>query len=149
MSLLNEFCGEFGLTEEALGQVTRLGKQCFLTLPRHNKLIAKYRKSLVSAGIYLGEENKRLRPSPALLEHIAALTDEHKVVVDEKAAWLFLCGRDLFTKSIISRGVPTRRGFVLVQNSRDENLGFGLAKRRGNVAVKNLLDRGFFLRRER
>lgn len=149
MSPLNEFCGEFGLAEADLGHVTRLGKQCFLTLPEHDAFIAARRGALHSAGLFLGREEKRMEPSPALLECIAAQCDEHKVVVDEKAEWLFLCGRDLFTKGITRQGAPTKKGFVLVQNARGENLGLGLAKRRGNVAVKNILDRGFFLRRER
>ncbi len=151
MSLLNDFCAEFGLTEEALGHVTRLGRDCFLTLPEHDAFIAAHRHSLRSAGLFLGREQKRFEPSPAVIECIAAApaARRHKVVVDEKAEWLFLCGRDLFVKAITRAGTPTRSGFVLVQNARDENLGLGLLRRRGNVAVKNLLDRGFFLRRER
>ncbi|MBW2987614.1 hypothetical protein KY336_03620, partial [Candidatus Woesearchaeota archaeon] len=38
---------------------------------------------------------------------------------------------------------------VLVQNKKDENLGYGKIVRKGKVFVLNLMDRGDFLRRER
>ncbi len=151
MSLLNEFCKEFGTTEPALGTVTRFGRRCFLTLPEQGALIAEKKRHLFGAGIFLGEEKQRFEPSPACVELISAAAKEHKVVVDEKAAWLFLCGRDIFTKGIVEQGAPTARGYLLVENERGENLGYGMVpkKRQKNVAVKNLLDRGFYLRRER
>ncbi len=147
MSVLNEFCADFGVA--APEPITRLGKRCFLTRDEDAAFIAAQKTRLVAAGLYLGEEQKRMRPSPALVAYIAAQTDRHKVVVDEKAEWLFLCGRDVFAKAIISQAKPTKNGLVLVNNHRGENLGYGKAMRKGQVVVKNLLDRGEYLRRER
>jgi len=151
MSLLNEFCTEFGLTEGALGTVTRLGRRCFLTLPEQEETIGRLRQHLFGAGVYLGEEKERFSPSPALVELLAARTTGYRAIVDEKAAWLFLCGRDLFAKGIVRRDAPTKSGFLLITDERGENLGYGALpkKKEKNVAVKNLLDRGFYLRRER
>jgi ribosome biogenesis protein Nip4 len=153
MSLLNEFCREFGVTEADIGHVTRLGRRCFLTAENQEPLIKKLKNNLFGVGVYLGEEKQRFEPSAALLELIAGKTREHKLVVDERAAWLFLCGRDILEQGVRRKGEPTGNGFLLVQNEKDENLGYGAVPRGGRrargVAAKNLLDRGFFLRRER
>jgi ribosome biogenesis protein Nip4 len=102
-----------------------------------------------SIGIYLGQENK---PSLALLELIAKHSDR-KIFVDEKGEFLFLCGRNLMGRSIKKYNVD--EGVVLIQNMNDENIGYGKVTgnltRRDNeekIVVKNILDRGNFLRRE-
>jgi len=103
-----------------------------------------------SIGVFLGEESKEFKPSLALLELIAKKSDR-KIFIDDKAEWLFLCGRDLFGKSIKKANVS--EGLLLVQNLRDENLGLGKVvnnlKIKDKVVVKNVIDRGDFLRRER
>jgi len=169
MSLLNEscnpdrkrrkslslFCADFGLTEEDLGTVLRIRRRCFLIDSSNHDLLElqetlKKRKiDLFGVGVYLGEEKKVFEPSPALIELLSARTKEHKAVVDEKAEWLFLCGRDIFAKGIAEKAVSTRNGLVFVMNSQGENLGYGKLVKEGNVAIKNILDRGFYLRRER
>jgi len=156
---LSSFCQEFGLEEEDLGHVVHLGRRCFLLdgsnrdLLEIQKKLKEKKTDIFGLGVYLGEEKQRFEPSPACLELIAAKTQEHKAVVDAKAEWLFLCGRDLFDKAVVESGEPTASGYLLIQNTRDENLGYGLvpsARRKAkNIAIKNLLDRGFFLRRER
>jgi len=78
----------------------------------------------------------------------------NKIVVDRKAAWLFICGRDIFSEGIVKVMGSKRKGDVtLVLNEFGECLGFGtvmdiLNGSAGNVAVKNVLDVGDFLRRE-
>lgn len=147
MSSLSEFCTEFGVDSASLGHLTQHRRAWYLTRPRDERLIAHLEKQLFAAGILLGEEHRGFTPTPALVELIASKSS-HKTTVDEKGAWLFLCGRDLFRKAILGTVKPTRHGLVLVQNSRDENLGYGKIGK-GQVAVKNILDRGFYLRRER
>lgn len=147
MSLLNEFCQGFGLGEKDLGHITRFGRRCFLTLPEQEQIIQE--KDLFGAGVFLGEEKNVFDPSPAVLEIISSKTKDHKAVVDDKAEWLFLCGRDIFDKGIAKKGVPTVNGLFLLENRRGENLGLGKAVKKGNVVIKNILDRGHFLRRER
>jgi hypothetical protein len=82
---------------------------------------------LFGVGIFLGEEKKYFEPSPALIELIAGKVTEHKAIVDEKAAWLFLCGRDIFDKGVKEKGTATNKGYLLVQNEEGENLGLWLA----------------------
>ncbi len=98
-----------------------------------------------SIGVFLGEESKEFKPSLALLELIAKKSDR-KIFIDDKAEWLFLCGRSI-KKANVSEGL------LLVQNLRDENLGLGKVvnnlKIKDKVVVKNVIDRGDFLRRER
>ena len=71
-------------------------------------------------------------------------------MVDDKAEWLFLCGRDVFAKSVVKANVKSGR--VIVCNKGKEVLGYGNIVgelgRKDKVFVKNLLDKGDFLRRE-
>lgn len=147
MSSLSEFCTEFGVDAPSLGHLTQHRRSWFLTRPEDDTILVHLDKHLFAAGILLGTEHRGFTPTPALIELIAKRSP-NKVTVDEKGAWLFLCGRDLFRKALVGDARPTRTGLVLVQNGRDENLGYGKFGS-GQVAVKNVLDRGFYLRRER
>jgi ribosome biogenesis protein Nip4 len=107
------------------------------------------------AGTFLGEvKNGRLVPGFGLLNLITA-TEAKRVFVDKKTEWLFICGRDVFAEGITkTSGTARKWDYVLVLNSHGECLGFGrvvgdLERKRARVAVKNLLDIGDFLRRER
>jgi ribosome biogenesis protein Nip4 len=79
----------------------------------------------------------------------------NKVVVGSKAAWLFICGRDIFKQGIVKvEGSKKNGAYMLVLNERGECLGFGrilhdLGEERGGVVVKNISDIGDFLRREK
>ncbi len=107
------------------------------------------------AGLYLGKVGKNggFFPSFNLLNMLVDVA-QNKVVVDRKAAWLFICGRDVFQTGIVKVMGSKRRGdATLVLNEFGECLGFGmimndLGGSEGKVAVKNVLDVGDFLRRE-
>ena len=107
------------------------------------------------AGLYLGKVGKNggFFPSFNLLNLLVDVA-ANKVVVDRKAAWLFICGRDIFSEGVVKVMGSKRKGDVtLVLNEFGECLGFGtvmniLNGSAGNVAVKNVLDIGDFLRRE-
>ena len=107
------------------------------------------------AGRYLGKvKDGKFFPSFNLLA-ILAEAEANKVVVDEKAAWLFICGRDIFGGGIVSvQGSRHRGAFTLVLNEFGECLGFGridrdLDSKDARVVVQNISDVGDFLRRER
>jgi ribosome biogenesis protein Nip4 len=113
-------------------------------------------ENFLYAGTYLGKiRKKRFFPSFILLRMIAADKKANKIVVDKKTAWLFICGRDIFTSGIVKTSGSTKKGaYMLVLNQYDECLGFGritqsLDLKRGGVAVKNISDIGDFLRREK
>ena len=159
-SRLSEFCREFGVDDVEFGDRFSTGRRHFLITPEQRELLDRkpeLRKSLFGVGVYLGEEKDRFEPSPALLELVNARATEHKLVVDEKAAWLILCGRDVLREGVRKNGAPTKSGYLLINDERGENLGYGIspaflrnARKLGrHVAVKALLDRGFYLRRER
>jgi ribosome biogenesis protein Nip4 len=113
------------------------------------------RNDFFYAGSYLGKVKKgKFFPSFILLA-ILATGKANKVIVKEKAAWLFVCGRDILDKGIKEvRGSRRRGDFTLILNVFDECLGFGrilhdLNSTEAGVAVKNVSDVGDFLRRER
>jgi ribosome biogenesis protein Nip4 len=86
-------------------------------------------------------------PSPALLTLLAKESKHKALVHDEHTERLFLCGRDLFPEKFTS---TLSEGFVLVQNARDENLGLGeLQRTQRGLEVRNILDRGNYLRHDR
>lgn len=108
------------------------------------------------AGTYLGKVKKgKFFPSFNLLTMLAR-GEANKIVVDKKAAWLFICGRDIFRKGILSVYGSQKKGdHTLVLNEFGECLGFGnivgrLAEGadKESVVVENVLDVGDFLRRE-
>jgi len=113
------------------------------------------RKDFYYAGTYLGKvKNGKFFPSFNLL---AMLTkgEANKIVVEKKAAWLFICGRDVFRKGIRAvRGSRKKGGHTLVLNEFGECLGFGKIigsldeAAKNEVTVKNVSDVGDFLRRE-
>lgn len=145
MSDLDSFVKKF--TDEKISYVKR-GKKYFLV----NEEILEIEKSLpetISSGIILGEsaEKDKFKPSVYLLEWISARS-KNKVFVNDKAEWLFLCGRDVLPESITKDN--SSGDIFLVQNMRDENLGFGKKVKQGKTHfIKPILDRGNFLRRER
>jgi ribosome biogenesis protein Nip4 len=114
------------------------------------------RKDFYYAGTYLGKvKNGRFFPSFNLLTMLAE-GEANKIIVNKKAAWLFICGRDIFRKGILANLGSRKKGDqTLVLNEFGECLGFGRIvcrleekAERTEVAVKNISDIGDFLRRE-
>jgi ribosome biogenesis protein Nip4 len=105
------------------------------------------------AGLYLGKsKNGKFFPSFNLLDMLVSLA-ANKVVLDAKSAWLFICGRDVLSKGVVRVYGAKRNCNTLVLNEFGECLGFGrfFVKASGGsgVVVRNVLDVGDFLRRER
>ncbi len=109
-----------------------------------------------SAGLFLGYlEGGEYKPSLPLAHLVARHAERGLITVSEKAAKLFLYGRDLFSGSITSyRGPLERGGLVVVLNPRGEALGYGVVvaaphewSSESVVAVRNVRDLGWYLRR--
>lgn len=109
------------------------------------------------AGAYLGKvKDGVFFPSFILLSMIAK-GKANKVMVNDRTAWLFICGRDVFKRGILNVWGSKRKGdYSLVLNQHGECLGFGKISRNMNekedknkAVVKNISDIGDFLRRER
>ena len=154
MKEIDEFVKQFNVTiplEEK--QIVRKRNRYYLL---SNKLNQNAPKGFFYAGEYLGSvKGTGFFPGFALLRMIAK-TKANKIILDKKAAWLFICGRDIFKRGL-SKETNLKNGeFALVMNKHKECLGFGrvMINIRGEidmdkVAVKNILDVGDFLRRER
>ena len=120
------------------------------------KMKQRIPKVFFSAGAYLGAV-KRNSFFPSFL--LLAMIGEHKankLVVDKKTGWLFICGRDIFKQGIRKKNNLKKGDYTLVMNRHDECLGFGKVMHnlseeldKKEVAVKNVLDIGDFLRREK
>jgi ribosome biogenesis protein Nip4 len=115
------------------------------------------RSDFFFAGVFLGKAKEgKFFPSFNLLGMLAK-KGGNRIVVDRKAAWLFICGRDILAKSIVRVvGSGKKNTNVLVINEFGECLGFGriVGKLSGEgggseIAVRNVSDIGDFLRRER
>jgi len=114
------------------------------------------RKDFYYVGTYLGKvKNGKFFPSFNLLAMLAR-GEANKIVVEKKAAWLFICGRDVFRKGVmVVRGSRKKGDHTLVLNEFGECLGFGKiigsldeAAKRSELVVRNVSDIGDFLRRE-
>ena len=139
---VEEFTKKF--TGDKLKNVIKLQRNFFQVSDELLKFKSRIKKEPFAIGTYLGS-GKPFHPSAALLDWVGERTKRY-VEVDRKAAWLFLCGRDLFSNSILKKNVD--KGLVIVKNEENEVLGYGEFTGR-QVAIKNLLDKGDFLRRER
>lgn len=92
------------------------------------------------SGLYYGTETKKgFIPSVIFLEE---LKDYDFAVINEKAEWMFLCGRDILKKSIVS---SPECGKVIIKNLKNEILGMGIINNKG---IKNLYDRGKLIRNQ-
>lgn len=148
------FASRFGEGKIVFNQefIVEKDQRYYLLNPRLKKMQVNF----YYAGLYLGKVGKNgvFFPSFNLLNLLVDVA-ANKVVVDEKAAWLFICGRDVFSEGLVKVMGSRRRGDVtLVLNEFGECLGFGkildaAQDSAGKVAVENILDVGDFLRRER
>ena len=154
MKVVAEFARRFGVEIEIGKSLVIKKENRYFLLNGELKGLAK--SDFFYAGTYLGKiKHRRFFPSFNLLRIIAEKGEANKVFVDKRSGWLFICGRDIFKQGIVKAAGSKRKGsYVLVLNRHGECLGFGeilydLDRIEKGVAVKNILDVGDFLRRER
>ena len=135
-----------GFTKTDIGNIKKIGRRYFLAEKTLEKTSEKINSEIFSIGIFLGEKKKEFRPTPALIDIIAKHSHK-KIFITKKAEWLFLCDRDVFSDNIIKEN-EKKAGKVLVQNEKNENLGYGELIYGKRKYIKNLLDKGNYLRRE-
>jgi ribosome biogenesis protein Nip4 len=144
------FCAQFGTSPPAV----KVGRRVYDDPHGLIKLARERGWDVFSAGVYLGEERRDFSPTSALIDRLAARCDR-TVIVTDKAAWLFLCGRDVLMSGVTGPGEFSERALVFVRNRYGEVLGYGKVlgphtpRLRNKVYVKHLLDKGEYLRRER
>jgi ribosome biogenesis protein Nip4 len=155
MKTIKDFVGQFRASialEESL--IVKKEMRYFLL---DTNLKRQIHQEFFYAGVYLGKlRGSRFFPSFLLLTMMAE-GRANKTVVDKKTAWLFICGRDIFKKGILQLKGSERKGeYTLILNEYNECLGFGKILRNirkekdaNKIVVKNILDIGDFLRREK
>jgi len=151
MDFARKVGADFALNTDFI--VEKVGRYFLL----NKSLKGRIERNFYYAGTYLGKvKNGKFFPSFNLLAMLAK-GKANKIVVDRKAAWLFICGRDVFRRGMLTIYGSRRKGdYALVLNEFGECLGFGsilcslddAAKDKAVVAVKNVSDIGDFLRRE-
>jgi ribosome biogenesis protein Nip4 len=153
MKPLSDFASRLG-ADVALNPEFILEKmqRYYLLNPSLRKFV---RSDSFYTGLYLGKtKNGMFFPSFNYLNMLLPVA-ANKVVLERKAAWLFICGRDVFIEGIVKSMGSHRKGdYTLVLNEFGECLGFGafvesLESLKGKIAIRNVLDVGDFLRREK
>ncbi len=153
MKEIDDFVSQFG-AKVALddGCIVKKFNRYYLL---NEELQKRVPQNFFYAGAYLGAvKGTGFFPSFLLLDMIAR-GKANKIVVDKKTAWLFICGRDIFKQSILKGDDLPKGSYTLIMNEANECLGFGQMVGSINdfdtdsIFVKNVLDIGDFLRRER
>jgi ribosome biogenesis protein Nip4 len=152
---ITEFAAQFGVQIALnLDLMVENAGRFYLVNPALKPLV---RQDFFSAGVYLGKAKEgKFFPSFYLLGMLAK-KEAYRIILDKKAAWLFICGRDVLRKSIVRVQGPGKKDTnTLVFNEFGECLGFGRIVEKlkdgggdNGVVVRNVLDVGDFLRRER
>ncbi len=139
--MIKEFIKNF--TDFEIENIRKVGKQFYQQSPEISKVVDAMDEYPTSAGLFLGEIQKNIFiPSPNLL-NIIALHSTKRIILNEKSAWLFVCGRDIFIEGVVERSFE--KGAVLVLNEQREILGTAI---KDGKNYKNLYDIGSMLRRE-
>jgi len=98
-----------------------------------------------SLGFMFGEH---FVPSASLVEMLAKAKPK-TITVNDKAEWLFICGRDILKQGIIQQHSAQnlqQKDFVVIKNQNNEALGIGMIDKGGEI--KNIWDLGNLIRRE-
>ena len=149
--MLKEFTALF-TNEDIAGDFVRIGNEFFLMDSDIKRVISQIKVKPCFAGIYLGcERGRAFAPSLFLLKKLLFLTNK-KICVEPKGEWMFICGKDIFGKSIIKTNDYRIGELVLVENAHGDCLGYGRVvaelNEKGKV-IEHVFDIGDFLRRER
>ncbi|MBI4144968.1 hypothetical protein HY493_02075 [Candidatus Woesearchaeota archaeon] len=125
----------------------QLGDEWYLVPQQLFKLGKDLPRQPVFVGAFLGRKrNDYVVPGVALLDLLARSRKTKKVFVTDKAAWLFVCKKNVITASITKTENDPQPGDWVLVMLNDECLGFGEFQKDD---VKNMFDIGDFLRRER
>lgn len=140
MDALAEFFDDFQIPPP---QTIKQGRQYYYST------IKEFSEDQFSIGVFIGEMKRMFQPSAGILPLLQS--SPHKITVNDKSAYLFTCGRDIFDDAVTNKEDKcTRKGLVIVKTK--ENYLIGIAKKtvKGKqVMYKNILDIGSFLRREK
>ncbi|MBN2880716.1 hypothetical protein JXM83_01565 [Candidatus Woesearchaeota archaeon] len=133
---LNDFIKDFNVDFEL--EVEEQNK--FLVIPQ----TGINDKDVFFSGTSIAILDKKLIPTTKLLEMIKEKTKSY-VRLNEKGAWLFICGRDVLEQGVIQKGEFAKK--ILVLNEKNEILGVAESPRKDMLA--NYWNIGDYLKREK
>ena len=144
------------LPQEALKDIIEIRRNSFYDPQKNAEWATKHNIDFVFTGRFLGEKKKDFIPSPYGVEHASKQAQNNqKVVLNEKAAWLFICGRDAFGSAVV-RGKPKKNRIIYLYDTHDNLLGMGqwlvndlTTKQAEQAVIKNLYDKGRYIRQEK
>jgi len=146
MDILKTFISQF-TKEFPYEEIQKINKKYFLIDSKTKKFTNKLDfEDLRSSGLYLGEEKARKFNASINMLNILKNKTDKTIKLNEKASWLFICGRDVFADSILERN--NAYGTVLVLNKFDEVIGLAKKDKKDKNLFKNFYDIGHLLRRE-
>ncbi len=143
-----QFCLQFGVEPP---EYKKIGKRYFSD-PNNLEDFAK-KLDAYSYGIFLGEDKNHFKPTPALIR-ILAEKAKKSVTVNDKASWMFVCKKDVLMEGVEKHNCE-KKDVVIVEDLKGNALGYGIVtndynpKAKNKQFVKNKLDLGDYLRRER
>lgn len=142
-AFVNQFTDDFNFSS-----VMKINKKYYLVNNQLKEVIKNLDlEEIRSAGLYLGEEKSKKFNSSINLLNILKTKTNRFVKLNDKSAWLFICGRDVFDENIIEKG--NIKSSVLVLNDKEEVIGLGKFDKKDKKLLKNFYDLGHFLRREK
>ena len=124
------------------------GSSLYLISDALQQLIADTDEPVSTPGALVAScSSKGVVPSLMLLEFISS-NGGASVTVSSKGAWLFVCGRDVFSENITSKSVSLKSPCI-VKDQQGGVLGTGvLLSKQGSLMLKHHFDIGVYLRRE-
>ena len=147
--MIDTFLSKFGVTNLDFIQIEN---KYYLADEKLQELNKKINRKPSLIGLYLGEnKDEKFNPSMALLDIISKTTNE-KVIIKDIGENDFLYGKKLRPRHVAKVEGTLKEGFLkIVVNDRNECLGLAKIKDIAGTefSLKNVLDAGDFLRREK
>lgn len=142
--------------ESLLANIVVQGRRLFHDVQHNDAYCKEHNIQPHSLGLYLGEAKRYFEPTPYCVGRLAEVSYPYqRAILDEKGAWMFLCGKDIFGNAVID-GEPEFNSPVFLYTEEGDNLGYGawvvdeLTPRNGSkVVIAHREDRGAYLRREK
>ncbi|MBN1683335.1 hypothetical protein JW865_07270 [Candidatus Bathyarchaeota archaeon] len=146
LDFLNDIGSKIILDES---EIVNINNKCFKINNEIKSLIIN-RSRLVYIGSFLGKSKKKWVPSTILLEEMSKEIETNKIWIDDEAAWLFVCGRDIFLDKILNLSTELKEGIKYLVMNNEKCLGIVTVESQNNkLILSNNFDIGDFLRREK
>ena len=147
---LQQFIKRF--TEEELipeEKIVKKGKQYYYVPTHIQELTVKAKEEPSMQGMMLGKEHKGIFHASQHLIELLAKNAKNTITLNEKAEWLFVCGRDVFAQNITTKNITDQKALLIVKGPQGDVLGLAKYRReKGADMYKNITDIGNRLRRE-